>query len=183
MASNASNKADPPPKKKKRFINAQHYRKPLPTCCIPFSSDEGRSIFKEALAAGFMEGYFRLAAQFRTQEEPSFCGITTMTMVLNALEVDPGRPWKGVFRWYHEKMLDCGHNYEYWEQKGITFDEWKCLATCNGLQILQAVRGSEEGSEEALRTAVKKSCSSVSDSVVVVSYDRRGLGQAGSGHF
>ena len=31
--------------------------------------------------AGFMEGYFRLAAQFRTQEEPLFCGITTMTMV------------------------------------------------------------------------------------------------------
>ena len=27
--------------------------------------------------------------------------------VLNTLAVDPGRVWKGVWRWYHEDMLDC----------------------------------------------------------------------------
>jgi glutathione gamma-glutamylcysteinyltransferase len=26
---------------------------------------------------------------------------------LNALEVDPGRVWKGVWRWYDESLLDC----------------------------------------------------------------------------
>lgn len=43
-----------------------------------------------------MESYFRLAEQFRTQDEPAFCGLSTLTMVLNALAVDPGRVWKGT---------------------------------------------------------------------------------------
>lgn len=47
-----------------------------------------------------MENYFRLAEQFRTQDEPAFCGLSTLTMVLNSLAVDPGRAWKGV-RVYH----------------------------------------------------------------------------------
>ena len=54
-----------------------------------------------------MESYYSLAAQFRTQDEPAFCGLSTLVMVLNALEVDPKRVWKGVWRWYHEYMLDC----------------------------------------------------------------------------
>ena len=43
-----------------------------------------------------MECYFPLAEQFRTQDEPAFCGLSTLTMVLNALAVDPGRVWKGA---------------------------------------------------------------------------------------
>lgn len=42
-----------------------------------------------------MECYFKLAAQFRTQDEPAFCGLTTLVIALNALEVDPGEVWKG----------------------------------------------------------------------------------------
>ena len=34
-----------------------------------------------------MECYFGLAAQFRTQDEPSYCGLSTLVMVLNSLEV------------------------------------------------------------------------------------------------
>ena len=42
-------------------------------------------MFGEALIDGYMTCYFPLAAQFRTQEEPAFCGLTTLVMVLNAL--------------------------------------------------------------------------------------------------
>lgn len=28
-------------------------------------------------------------------------------MVLNALSIDPKRPWKGSWRWFHEELLDC----------------------------------------------------------------------------
>lgn len=59
------------------------------------SSPDGRKIFREALLEGNMETYFRLAEQFRTQDDPAFCGLSTLTMVLNALAVDPGRVWKG----------------------------------------------------------------------------------------
>jgi len=28
-------------------------------------------------------------------------------MALNALSIDPGRVWKGPWRWFSEEMLDC----------------------------------------------------------------------------
>ena len=62
---------------------------------------------KEAMAAGGMECFFRLAEAFHTQNEPAYCGLGTLVMVLNALEVDPGEVWKGSWRWYEEKMLGC----------------------------------------------------------------------------
>ena len=34
-----------------------------------------------------MEGYYGLASQFRTQDEPNYCGLSTIVMVLNTLEV------------------------------------------------------------------------------------------------
>ena len=67
----------------------------MPDSCISFYSPEGKKIFSEAIATGHMDCYFKLAAQFRTQEEPAYCGLTTLVMILNALEVDPGRVWKG----------------------------------------------------------------------------------------
>ena len=60
-----------------------------------------------ALAEGGMEVYFPLAAQFRTQDEPAYCGLSTLVMALNALAIDPGKTWKGVWRWYAEEMLEC----------------------------------------------------------------------------
>ena len=42
-----------------------------------------------------------------TQDEPAFCGLASLSMVLNALAIDPRRPWKGVWRWFNEELLDC----------------------------------------------------------------------------
>ena len=61
------------------------YKRPLPPGCIAFSSEEGRRVFREALALGTMEGFFALAEQFHTQAEPAFCGLGTLVTVLNAL--------------------------------------------------------------------------------------------------
>ncbi|CAM9875400.1 unnamed protein product, partial [Sphacelaria rigidula] len=89
--------------------------------CSCRSSEAGRKLFKEAMQQGYMEGYFRLAEQFRTQDDPAFCGLSTLTMVLNALSVDPGRVWKGSWRWYHESMLDCCAPLDVVRKEGITF--------------------------------------------------------------
>ena len=35
------------------------------------------------------------------------CGLSCLSMVLNTLEVDPGRKWKGIWRWFSEEMLSC----------------------------------------------------------------------------
>src|SRR5262245_40594960 len=83
------------------------YRHALPGDLVAFSSDAGRALFREALDAGGMEGYFRLAEQLHTQNEPAFCGLGSLVVVLNALALDPGRTWKGPWRWYSEELLDC----------------------------------------------------------------------------
>ena len=53
--------------------------------------------------------------------------------------VDPGRVWKGPWRWYHENMLDCCVPLSKIETQGITLEQFNCLAACNGLNV-QTVR-------------------------------------------
>ena len=83
------------------------YKRALPEHLVGFSSAQGKALFKEALDTGGMESYFKLAEQFTTQAEPAYCGPTSLVMVLNALNMDPGKPWKGIWRWYSEEVLHC----------------------------------------------------------------------------
>jgi hypothetical protein len=100
------------------------YKRPLPPSCIPFSSTRGKQFFAAAMNEGHLESYFTLAGQcvgllgsarsradlrvvtnrFLTQNEPAFCGLGTLCMILNALEIDPQRKWKGPWRWYEQEV-------------------------------------------------------------------------------
>jgi glutathione gamma-glutamylcysteinyltransferase len=62
---------------------------------IPMISPKGKTLFKEAMNAGYMEAYFHLSDQFITQAEPFSCGPSTLAMMLNVLEIDPRTNWKG----------------------------------------------------------------------------------------
>lgn len=55
-----------------------------------------QKLFSEALGDGTMEGFFKLISYYQTQSEPAYCGLATLSMVLNALSIDPGRKWKGI---------------------------------------------------------------------------------------
>ena len=57
-----------------------------------------QQLFSEALQNGTMEGFFRLISCFQTQSEPAYCGLASLSVVLNALAIDPGRKWKGSRR-------------------------------------------------------------------------------------
>ena len=157
------------------------YRRILPSSLISFSSPEGRQIFAEALANGGMEGYFAIAEQFHTQSEPAFCGLGTLVVILNALAIDPGRIWKGLWRWYSEEFLDCCQQLSLIKQQGITFDELVCLARCNGAKA-ESYRY-EQSTLENFRKAVIKTTASPQGLHMVVSYSRQVLGQTGDGHF
>ncbi|MEO5767719.1 MAG: phytochelatin synthase family protein, partial [Polyangia bacterium] len=176
------------------------YRRPLPEGLIAFSSEEGRRLFREALAAGQMEGWFALSEQFHTQADPAFCGLGTLVVVLNALEIDPGRIWKGPWRWYGEDLLDCCVPLERVQEKGITLDELACLARCNGAATttVRAGRGghSQSGDHDhdqnhdqdgngpdALRLAVRTATAAPRGPMLVAGYARSVLGQTGGGHF
>jgi glutathione gamma-glutamylcysteinyltransferase len=160
---------------------ATFYRRPLPEGLIAFASPEGRQIFREALAAGGMECWFALAEQFHTQADPAFCGLGTLVVALNALEIDPGRVWKGPWRWYGEELLDCCLPLEHVQKKGVTLDELACLARCNGASA-RTLRA-DQGSVDHLRHDVIEVAAAQRGPVLVAGYSRAGLGQTGGGHF
>lgn len=63
-------------------------------CCLGMLLQK---LLTEALGSGTMEGFFKLISYYQTQSEPAYCGLATLAMVLNALAIDPGRKWKGIY--------------------------------------------------------------------------------------
>ena len=171
------------------------HKRPLPESLISLSSKNGKEIFREALASGGMESYFSLAEQFVTQSEPSYCALSSLAMVLNALNFDPKKVWKGPWRWVSEETLQCetqicGHSLEKVKRDGMDFDEFESLARCHGIRILahkNYVKNHTESCDRNLsqfRSYVSSVCSSdKSESFIVANFSRRVLGQTGDGHF
>ncbi|KAA6429894.1 MAG: phytochelatin synthase, partial [Trebouxia sp. A1-2] len=154
------------------------YKRALP--CPPavaFSSSEGRTMFADALLDGTLQGFFKLIEQFRTQDEPAFCGLASLAMVLNALAIDPRRAWKGPWRWFHEQMLDCCQPLSTVIETGINLDQQAaCLARCNGA-MAELVRY-DSLSEEKFRATIQEICAS-DQQHVIVSYSRKQFLQTG----
>ncbi len=160
-------------------MNQTFHRRVLPESAIEFSSPEGRGVFFEALATEGLNGYFPLAEQFHTQSDPAFCGLGSLVVALNALSIDPGRQWKGPWRWFSEELLDCCVPLADVRERGVDVDEFACLARCNGANV--EVHRGDVSSLEAWRAALAIAASG--EAVVVASYDRAAMGQTGSGHF
>eukprot|EP01132_Coremiostelium_polycephalum_P008563 gene8563-10533_t len=156
------------------------YRKLLPSTCIDFASPEGQTIFAESLIEGYCKSYFHLASQFHTQSEPAYCGLATLTMILNSLSIDPLRTWKGVWRWFSEDLLDCCTPLDVVKRKGITIDEFNCLANCNGAQ--SKVYFASDSNLDEFRSNVIQCCNG-NGQLLAASYNRSTLGQTGTGHF
>jgi glutathione gamma-glutamylcysteinyltransferase len=157
------------------------YRRPLPSEAIAFSSPEGRALFADALAKGGLDGYFQLAEQFHTQSDPAFCGLGSLVVALNALAIDPGRLWKGPWRWFAEDLLDCCVPLPRVRERGLTLDELACLARCNGAEV-DAHHSAPEPSDLVTFRSALEACAR-GERVMIASYDRSTLGQTGSGHF
>jgi glutathione gamma-glutamylcysteinyltransferase len=156
---------------------------------VALSSPQGQRQFASALSNHGLKSFFVLMEQFTTQSEPAFCGMTSLTIALNALAVDPRRTWKGPWRWYEESMLNCCLDLEQVKQTGITMNDFRCLAVCQGLQVTTAYADADDSTVDAFRDAVKNACvmadeqDSNTEAILVVSYSRAVLGQTGTGHF
>ncbi|KAF9132198.1 hypothetical protein BGW39_000633 [Mortierella sp. 14UC] len=160
-------------------LDSTFYRRDLPAHLDSFTSPRGKKLFQEMIAAGTGECFFRLCTSFNTQSDPAFCGVSSLSMVLNALEIDPRRQWRGVWRWYSDEQLDCCTSVEVMKQKGITFNQFSCLARCHAKV---SAKRADRTTIEQFRQDIQQVCTS--DQVhMVLSFSRAALGQTGSGHF
>ncbi len=129
------------------------------------------------VSAGAVESYFPLAAQLTFEADPARAGLASLSMVLNALGVDPGRTWKSPWRWYAPEMV-----------AGSPAGGARCVASFaalaqrNGAEARACAAGGAGGDEGALRAAVTSACTSPGPaSLLVALYDRRALLGGGSG--
>jgi glutathione gamma-glutamylcysteinyltransferase len=101
-------------------------------------------------------------------------------MVLNALQMDPGRTWKLPWRWYAEDMLDCCVSLDSIRKEGITLAQFFCLSKCNGLDV-KGRYGTEVTLDE-FEADVQRACSEAG-TMMVASFDRATFRSTGNGHF
>jgi glutathione gamma-glutamylcysteinyltransferase len=163
------------------MVNTTYHRRPLPLDLVAFGSPEGRTMLAEALAAGTANAFFPLVAHLHTQSEPAWCGLGTLVTVLNALEIDPGRTWKGPWRFFGEELLSCCKSLEESAASGLSLDEVACIAACNGADVTVS-RYTPDGLG-TFRSALEQSVRAADGPFVVCNYARSPLGQTGDGHF
>ncbi|GMI00763.1 hypothetical protein TrST_g5019 [Triparma strigata] len=174
---------------KKEKAEYSFHRRVLPPPSISLSSPPGTTLFTSSLLSSGCLRFFTLISHFSTQDSPAYCGLSTLTIILNALNVDPRKQWKGsVWRYYHENMLNCCKDLEKVKEEGITFETFCCLVRCQGLRIEKRYADTFEGNFDELTNEFRKSvidtcCNASEEKYLAVSYSRKHLSQTGDGHF
>ncbi|ESO88410.1 hypothetical protein LOTGIDRAFT_126155, partial [Lottia gigantea] len=148
---------------------------------ISLNSRDGQQIFQESYQSGHSACFFPLVSQFRTQDEPAFCALTSMVMILNALEIDPGSIWKGPWRWYDERMLLGCPPLKDVIRIGMNYDEFLSATVCNKLSVVN-VRVDDNSDIRKFRECVQM-CTKSDQCFLVATYSRPALNQTGDGHF
>ncbi|KAI9302743.1 Phytochelatin synthase [Cunninghamella echinulata] len=142
---------------------------------ISFTSPKGKSLFRNAMDQGQAESFFKLMGNFSAQSSPDLAGISSLTMALNALEIDPQTIWKGNWRWYSGDQLKPCSPKERILTHGIPFDEFTCLAQTHCQVESTRATFLTEGYDRFLSCLEK--VTSDASSQMVVHYSRSGLGQ------
>ena len=131
---------------------------------------------------GGCEGYFSMAEQFHTQDEPAYCGLGSLSMVLNALNIeDTDSVVKHNAKHLTETNLDIHKPLSVVQRTGITFDEFECMAVLNGASVV-AKRADAHSKAEFLEDILKVATTGTR-TYMVLTYSRASLGQTGDGHF
>ena len=172
------------------------YGVPLPKNIVDYRSSESRTRLCRTLQTGYAIPFLSLSSCYNTQSMPTYCGISTLATILNALRIDPRCRWKNtIWRWNTEDWLDFCISKDGVKGLGTTLEEFIYLAECNGaiatlvrpdnsaehfekfVQSLESVcTGSKQASDQGSSDEVPKE-------LMAISYSREAVGQFGGGHF
>ena len=180
------------------------HKRILPSNLTALSSSQGRKYLLESMSQATAESYWALTEQFVNQSDPAFCGVTTLLMVLNAMNIDPNVRWKGGWRFYGDEdvlLQRCCLNAERIRRVGITMEQFMVLGTCHGMHITMkrpacthknavsniSLQPPEKYcSLEDFRNDIRQTLDSQlnhDSSILVTSFSRSALQQTGDGHY
>ena len=155
----------------------------LPDNVTGFSSDAGENYFVESDAR---EAYFPLASNFLTQQTQSYCGVASIVMVLNALNVPaPSVPEYEPYRTFtQDNVLDARTDLvlarDVLAKQGMTLDQ------IGGILATQPVKAEvHHAAADSSVDEFRKLASSYlgqPNHFVIVNYLRKAIGQEKGGH-
>jgi glutathione gamma-glutamylcysteinyltransferase len=117
-------------------------------------------------------------------------GLGSLTMVMNALGVDPRRRWRDEtgpgWRWWSDTMFvggACSPSLEELRDEGVSMDMLARLAATSGAEV--SVHRPTDGGEtlDSFRSDIISAARMEEEAFLVTSFDRASLGQTGGGHF
>lgn len=165
------------------FVPAAHAGTlPLPANLIASSSPEGQSLLLEAESR---EAYFTLADSFVTQKTQSFCGVASMVMLFNAMQLPaPDVPEYAPYKTFTQdnvlnERTEAILPKDVILKQGITLDQLGALVAVQPVNAM--VRHASESSLATFRTEAASYLAEPGH-FVLVNYLRITLGQQKGGH-
>ena len=155
---------------------------PLPANLISLSSDQGAELLVNSSAR---RAYWTLSIQFVTQKNQSYCGVATLVMVLNALNVaaPPTSDIEPFTTFTQDNVLNERTEpvlrQEVLARKGMTLDQFARLLQV--YSVTAEVHHADGSSVDEFRALASRHLADGSRHVVV-NYLRRSLGQERGGH-
>ncbi len=155
---------------------------PLPETLVGAATDQGEALLIDADAR---EAYFPLASNFLTQQNQAFCGVASMVMVLNSLELPaPAVPAFDPYRTFtQDNVLDARTEailpVEVIKKQGITLDQLGGLFSVQPVAV--TVHHAADSSLEAFRSAAREALATPGH-FVIANYLRKAIGQEKGGH-
>jgi hypothetical protein len=163
-------------------LDASAQTLPLPEALIDLRSEAGEELLEDADAH---EAFVPLSANFVTQKNQAYCGVASIVMVLNALQLPaPPVPEYDPYRTFTQDNLlnaktDAILPREVLAKQGMTLDELGRLLAAHPVQV--EVHHAGDASLEEFRSQARDYLGRERH-FVVINYLRKAIGQETGGH-
>lgn len=155
---------------------------PLPNNLISFNSPEGEKLLLESKS---VQDYFPLSIQFVTQKNQAYCGVASITMVLNAMSIPA--PEAAEYKPYHLFTQDNIFNEKTEKiisaktiaRQGMTLDQLGGLLATYPIKV-EVYHAGDKNLDEFRNLAVNNL--QQPKNFVLVNYLRKTIGQETGGH-
>jgi Phytochelatin synthase len=155
---------------------------PLPSNLVDLRSDQGEQLLEDSDA---LEAFVPLAANFVTQKTQAFCGVASIVMVLNALQLPaPAVPEYDPYRTFtQDNFLDRRTEQilptATLAKQGMTLDQLGALLATQPVEV--EVHHVADSTPDTFRAAARDYLGREGH-FVIVNYLRKAIGQEKGGH-